>query len=89
VSPLQVRTGENEKKINVQRVAALLAHTGAAALTVHGRTMEQRWELEHWNCGSNHTDINCWDRHTVCLLMCSWRSSWLGLRVLLSTSNSF
>lgn len=40
---VKIRTGESEKKVNVERVAALLARTGAAGLIVHGRTMEQRW----------------------------------------------
>lgn len=40
---VKIRTGENEKKINVEEVVALLQGAGAAAVTVHGRTMEQRW----------------------------------------------
>ena len=40
--PLQIRLGESEKKINVSKVASLLGRTGAAAVTIHGRTMEQR-----------------------------------------------
>jgi tRNA-dihydrouridine synthase 3 len=39
---VKIRTGETDKKRNVQRVVGLLARTGAAAVTVHGRTMEQR-----------------------------------------------
>lgn len=38
----QVRTGETEKKINVRSLVPLLHEAGAAAVTVHGRTMEQR-----------------------------------------------
>ncbi|KAL6755221.1 dihydrouridine synthase-domain-containing protein [Haematococcus lacustris] len=40
---VKIRTGESDKKINVDRVVALLARTAAAAVTVHGRTMEQRY----------------------------------------------
>lgn len=40
---VKIRIGENEKKINVDRVVRLLSAAGAAAVTVHGRTMEQRW----------------------------------------------
>ena len=39
---VKVRLGENEKKVNVDRVVKLLSAAGAAAVTVHGRTMEQR-----------------------------------------------
>jgi len=31
--------------VNVHRVVSLLCRTGAAAVTIHGRTMEQRWVL--------------------------------------------
>jgi hypothetical protein len=41
---VKVRTGEKEDKINVQEVVALLGEAGAAAVIVHGRTMEQRWD---------------------------------------------
>jgi hypothetical protein len=47
----QVRTGLSEDNINLAEVVEALASTGAAALTVHGRTQEQRysrasdWEL--------------------------------------------
>jgi tRNA-dihydrouridine synthase len=37
-----VSAGESEKKINAPRVVALLQQAGAAAVTIHGRTMEQR-----------------------------------------------
>ena len=43
---VKIRTGENDKKINVERVVALLAAAGAAAVTVHGRTMEARWACD-------------------------------------------
>ncbi len=39
---MQIRLGESEKKINVSKVAHMLGKTGAAAVTIHGRTMEQR-----------------------------------------------
>lgn len=39
---VKIRTGESEKKVNVERVVKLLSRTGAAAVTIHGRTMEQR-----------------------------------------------
>ncbi len=41
---VKVRLGESESKINVQRVVKLLTAAGAAAVIVHGRTMEQRCE---------------------------------------------
>jgi tRNA-dihydrouridine synthase len=34
--------GESEKKLNAPRVVRLLQQAGAAAVVVHGRTMEQR-----------------------------------------------
>lgn len=34
--------GESEKKLNAARVVKLLHQAGAAAVVVHGRTMEQR-----------------------------------------------
>ena len=40
---VKIRTGENDDKINAAQVAALLEAAGAAAVTIHGRTMEQRW----------------------------------------------
>jgi len=40
---VKVRTGESEKKVNIERVARLLSRAGAAGLIVHGRTMEQRY----------------------------------------------
>jgi tRNA-dihydrouridine synthase 3 len=39
---VKIRTGENESKINASAVAALMEAAGAAAVTIHGRTMEQR-----------------------------------------------
>ncbi len=39
---MQIRLGESEKKVNVDRVVKLLSAAGAAAVIVHGRTMEQR-----------------------------------------------
>ena len=41
---VKIRLGESEKKINVDRVVKLLSAAGAAAITVHGRTMEQRYK---------------------------------------------
>lgn len=35
--------GESEKKINAARVVGLLQQAGAAAVIIHGRTMEQRY----------------------------------------------
>lgn len=40
----QVRTGENDKKMNLPEVLDALAGTGAAAVTVHGRTSQQRYK---------------------------------------------
>lgn len=34
--------GESEKKVNAARVVSLLEQAGAAAVIIHGRTMEQR-----------------------------------------------
>lgn len=34
--------GESERKLNAPRVVRLLQQAGAAAVVVHGRTMEQR-----------------------------------------------
>jgi tRNA-dihydrouridine synthase 3 len=36
--------GESEKKLNAPRVVRLLHQAGAAAVVVHGRTMEQRYK---------------------------------------------
>ncbi|MEW5301194.1 MAG: hypothetical protein WDW36_004068 [Sanguina aurantia] len=41
---VKIRTGESEKKINAPLVAELLHRAGAAAVTIHGRTMEQRYK---------------------------------------------
>ncbi|KIZ02031.1 tRNA-dihydrouridine synthase 3 [Monoraphidium neglectum] len=41
---VKIRTGENESKINASAVAALMEAAGAAAVTIHGRTMEQRYK---------------------------------------------
>lgn len=41
---VKIRLGESEKKVNVERVVKLLYSAGAAAITVHGRTMEQRYK---------------------------------------------
>ncbi|KAL4424986.1 hypothetical protein ABPG77_002871 [Micractinium sp. CCAP 211/92] len=41
---VKVRLGESASKINVEEVAALLEQAGAAAVTIHGRTMEQRYK---------------------------------------------
>ncbi len=42
---VKIRTGESERKVNADYVVSLLEAAGAAAVTVHGRTMEQRWVL--------------------------------------------
>lgn len=39
---VKIRTGENDKRINAPRVVKLLEAAGAAAVSIHGRTMEQR-----------------------------------------------
>jgi tRNA-dihydrouridine synthase 3 len=39
---VKIRTGESEKKINAPQMVEMLGAAGAAAVTVHGRTMEQR-----------------------------------------------
>lgn len=39
-----MRTGERMDKPNVDRVVPLLAAAGAALVTVHGRSMEQRYK---------------------------------------------
>ncbi|GLC44902.1 hypothetical protein PLESTB_001687100 [Pleodorina starrii] len=41
---VKVRLGENDKKINVDTVVRFLERAGAAAVTVHGRTAEQRYK---------------------------------------------
>jgi len=41
---VKVRTGERMDKPNVDRVVPLLAAAGAALVTVHGRSMEQRYK---------------------------------------------
>lgn len=40
---VKIRTGESEKKINANYVVSLLQAAGAAAVSIHGRTMEQRY----------------------------------------------
>jgi tRNA-dihydrouridine synthase 3 len=45
---VKIRSGESEARINAARVVELLQSAGAAAVTIHGRTKEQRcvtWEL--------------------------------------------
>lgn len=39
---VKIRMGENDSKINAPAVAELMERAGAAAVTIHGRTMEQR-----------------------------------------------
>lgn len=42
---VKVRTGgDGDDSINVQRVVELLANSGAAAVTIHGRTAQQRYK---------------------------------------------
>ncbi|KAK9810018.1 hypothetical protein WJX72_003455 [[Myrmecia] bisecta] len=41
---VKIRTGENAGKVNAPEVVALLQDAGAAAVTIHGRTMEQRYK---------------------------------------------
>ncbi|KAF5833686.1 hypothetical protein DUNSADRAFT_9956 [Dunaliella salina] len=41
--PVTVKIRIGAEKVNVHRVVALLARTGAAAVTIHGRTMEQMY----------------------------------------------
>ncbi|KAI8466352.1 MAG: dihydrouridine synthase-domain-containing protein [Monoraphidium minutum] len=41
---VKIRTGENDSKINAAAVAELMERAGAAAVTIHGRTMEQRYK---------------------------------------------
>lgn len=39
---VKIRTGEGASSVNAPKVAELLEAAGAAAVTIHGRTMEQR-----------------------------------------------
>lgn len=39
---VKIRTGEKEEKITAGAIAALMEAAGAAAVTIHGRTTEQR-----------------------------------------------
>ncbi|GLI71425.1 hypothetical protein VaNZ11_016639, partial [Volvox africanus] len=41
---VKIRLGENDNKINVDAVVGFLERAGAAAVTVHGRTAEQRYK---------------------------------------------
>lgn len=41
---VKIRTGQSASKINVMQVAEALQNAGAAAVTIHGRTMEQRYK---------------------------------------------
>lgn len=41
---VKIRTGVSDKKINCERVVHLLKQAGAAAVTIHGRTKEQRYK---------------------------------------------
>jgi tRNA-dihydrouridine synthase 3 len=41
---VKIRTGQSEGSINVAKVVELLSSTGAAAVTVHGRTALQRYK---------------------------------------------
>jgi len=41
---VKIRTGESEKKINAALVVGMMGGAGAAAVTVHGRTTEQRYK---------------------------------------------
>ncbi|GFR51807.1 hypothetical protein Agub_g14266, partial [Astrephomene gubernaculifera] len=41
---VKVRLGENDKRINVDTVVQFLERAGAAAVTIHGRTAEQRYK---------------------------------------------
>jgi tRNA-dihydrouridine synthase 3 len=40
---VKIRLGISEYKINAQEVAKRLEEAGAAAVIIHGRTMEQRY----------------------------------------------
>ena len=47
---VKVRTGCEAGSINVRRVAQLLRDAGAAAVTIHGRTAEQRYsKTANWD----------------------------------------
>jgi len=39
---VKIRTGEKDDKINAAAVVELMEAAGAAAVTIHGRTVEQR-----------------------------------------------
>ena len=41
---VKIRTGVQESKINAEYVTRLLGAAGAAAVAIHGRTMEQRYK---------------------------------------------
>lgn len=41
---VKIRIGENASKVNVHEVTGLLAAAGAAAVSIHGRTMESRYK---------------------------------------------
>ncbi|KAL3140160.1 hypothetical protein ABBQ38_004437 [Trebouxia sp. C0009 RCD-2024] len=41
---VKIRSGESASKINVMQVSEALQNAGAAAVTIHGRTMEQRYK---------------------------------------------
>eukprot|EP01025_Chloroclados_australasicus_P057716 TRINITY_DN72090_c0_g1_i1.p1 TRINITY_DN72090_c0_g1~~TRINITY_DN72090_c0_g1_i1.p1 ORF type:complete len:388 (+),score=30.57 TRINITY_DN72090_c0_g1_i1:121-1164(+) len=41
---VKIRTGENHKKINAEEIVEGLYRAGAAAVSIHGRTMEQRYK---------------------------------------------
>ncbi len=63
---VKVRTGESERKPNVDYVSSLLESAGAAAVSIHGRSMEQRWVLAEgvqllWV--SRHGVMVCWCCH--------------------------
>ena len=45
---VKIRTGESEKKINAGQVVEMMGVAGAAAVTVHGRTTEQRYGGWGW-----------------------------------------
>ncbi|GAB4817554.1 hypothetical protein N2152v2_004600 [Parachlorella kessleri] len=47
---VKIRLGKSASEINVEETVKLLGSTGAAAVTVHGRTMEQRYKKPaDWN----------------------------------------
>ncbi|KAL3153927.1 hypothetical protein ABBQ32_013490 [Trebouxia sp. C0010 RCD-2024] len=41
---VKIRSGESASRINVMQVSEALQNAGAAAVTIHGRTMEQRYK---------------------------------------------